>query len=168
MGGKKEIVHHDVISFSCSLLLKSTFLNQSLLMCRLPAAWHNKWRGLSDSQGRRLCCFLTLPFPVASPVRFHLGPRSPVCTDLFMFPKLMGYSLSLCPFPDPVNVASHFLPWGLCRSLSPGEHLQVPLETLTKLCTSDCLLSVLRIPRHLCHGLPNLTNRTWINLLYCT
>lgn len=91
-------------------------------------------------------------------VRSHLDPQSPVCTDLSMFPELMCYYLSVL-FLFLVNMASYyFLPWGLCRSLSQNEHLAGSAgDSETQHCSSDCLLSVVQIPRQLCHLLPNLT-----------
>lgn len=75
-----------------------------------------------------------------------------------MFPELMCYYLSVL-FLFPVNMASYyFLPWGLCCSLSQNEHLAGSAgASATQHCSADCLRSVGRIPRQLCHLLPDLT-----------
>lgn len=101
--------------------------------------------------------FPTSDFPVLC-VRFHLDPQSPVCTDLSMFPKWMCYYLPVL-FLFLVNMASYyFLPWGLCRSLFQNEHLAGSAgDSATQHCSSDCLLSMVQIPRQPCHLLPNLT-----------
>lgn len=116
MGGKNEIMYHDVTSFLVLSVIKF-YLSESasFLIHNLLVAWHSQQSGLSGTYVRGSCClpsfFHDLWLPQAL-VRFYLGPQNPVCTDLLVFPKLMGCLLSLCPLPDPVNLASYFLPWG--------------------------------------------------------
>lgn len=161
MDGKKQnyVSQCDIISRSLSLSF--TFLNQcgfSATTSLLPGTANSMEFLVPKREDVAVYPFPpTSDFPVLC-VRFHLDPRSPVCTDLSTFPKWMCRYLSVL-FLFLVNMASYyFLPWGLCRSLFQNEHLAGSAgDAATPHCSSDCLLSVVQIPRQPCHLLPNLT-----------